>query len=204
MRSPLRIWCRGRQGAQALTEFALIAPVLFLLFFGVIDFGRAIYVQATLNQGANEGARVAVRGEPPTYDPASDVDVLNAVKTHTQAVQLGNPCPNGPIPTSFSTLAANQGWVFITEAPAPTSYESSPPVNAPGMGSANPNTSPPQVAPTFAANCNPVNKGARNYPANNPLQVTVYYNFVPLTPLISNLMAGHIILEAHAIYRTEY
>ena len=198
MLAQLRSLTRHRQRAQTLTEFSLVAPVLFLMFFGVVDFGRAIYVQATLNQGANEGARVAVRGEPPDYDEASDVDVLNAVKTHTQAVALGNPCPNGPIPTSFSSLADNTGWVFVTEAPAPTVYESPAPPNAPGMGAANPHLG--QVAPTFGAGCNSA------VPAGNnaPLQVTVYYNFVPLTPLISNLMAGHIILEAHAIYRTEY
>ena len=113
----MRAW-RWRRG-QALAEFALISPVLFLLFFGVLDFGRAIYVQSTLNQAANEAARVAIRGEPPNYAMPSDVDVETAAKDHAVGVTLTNPCPNGPLPSSFSTLPQNQGWILITEVPAP-------------------------------------------------------------------------------------
>ena len=49
-----------QQRSQGLTEFALIAPVLLLLTFGIIDFGRGLYFYITLQQAANEGARVAV------------------------------------------------------------------------------------------------------------------------------------------------
>jgi len=48
------------QRSQGLTEFAIIAPVILLLTFGIIDFGRALYLYITLQQAANEGARVAV------------------------------------------------------------------------------------------------------------------------------------------------
>jgi len=44
-----------------MTEFAIIAPVILLLTFGIIDFGRGLYFYITLQQAANEGARVAVR-----------------------------------------------------------------------------------------------------------------------------------------------
>ncbi|TMD25509.1 MAG: pilus assembly protein [Chloroflexi bacterium] len=47
--------------SQGLTEFAIIAPIILLLTFGIIDFGRALYLYITLQQAANEGARVAVR-----------------------------------------------------------------------------------------------------------------------------------------------
>jgi hypothetical protein len=42
-------------------------------------------------------------------------------------------------------------------------------------------------------------------PANNhaPLQVTIRYNFVPITPFIKQF-ASNIVIEAAAIYRTEY
>src|SRR5690349_25157862 len=49
------------QRSQGLTEFAIIAPIILLLTFGIIDFGRALYLYITLQQAANEGARVAVR-----------------------------------------------------------------------------------------------------------------------------------------------
>ena len=195
VRARLPLGSRAGQRSQAMTEFALVAPLLLLMIFGIVDFGRIVYIQATLNQAANEAARVAIRGEPPNYSMASDVDVETAAKVHAQGVYLANPCPNGPIPSN-PVPPANQGWVFITEAPAPTVYESSPPGNAPGLGAAGPG----QTAPPFTGSCNRVVPAA----GNQPLQITVYYNFVPLTPLIRQVTADRIVLKAYAVYRTEY
>ena len=41
-------------------EFALIAPLLFLLIFGMIEFGRAVMVQQILTNASREGARRAI------------------------------------------------------------------------------------------------------------------------------------------------
>ena len=60
MRERLKTYFRSER-SQGLTEFAIIAPVILLLTFGIIDFGRALYLYITLQQAANEGARVAVR-----------------------------------------------------------------------------------------------------------------------------------------------
>jgi TadE-like protein len=43
----------------ALVEFALIAPVLFLILFGMLDFGKAFNYWNVEQQMANEGARLA-------------------------------------------------------------------------------------------------------------------------------------------------
>ena len=42
---------------QALAEFALVAPVLFLIFFGIIEFGRFVLAYEELNNATREGAR---------------------------------------------------------------------------------------------------------------------------------------------------
>ena len=47
----------NRSRGQALVEFALVVPIFFLLVFGLIDLGRAIYVNNAMAQGAREGAR---------------------------------------------------------------------------------------------------------------------------------------------------
>ena len=60
MKERLVSWFRS-QRSQGITEFALIAPVILLMTFGIIDFGRGLYFYITLQQAANEGARVAVR-----------------------------------------------------------------------------------------------------------------------------------------------
>ena len=49
----LRASCRG----QTLVEFALIAPVIFILLFGIIDFGMALDRRLTLQHAVREGAR---------------------------------------------------------------------------------------------------------------------------------------------------
>lgn len=49
----------GRVG-QALVEFALVAPVFFLLLFGIIEGGRFILYYETLSNATREGARYAI------------------------------------------------------------------------------------------------------------------------------------------------
>lgn len=41
----------------AMVEFAIILPVLLLLVFGIIEFGRAHNTQLTLTHAAREGVR---------------------------------------------------------------------------------------------------------------------------------------------------
>ena len=53
-----RVRARGDRGAAAV-EFALIAPVLFLLIFGIIEFGWAEAQQLNVRHGARETARLA-------------------------------------------------------------------------------------------------------------------------------------------------
>jgi Flp pilus assembly protein TadG len=62
---------RNERGAAAV-EFALIASILFMMLFGIIEFGRIFSEMEVLNSAAREGARVAaVRG--------TSTDVRNAV-----------------------------------------------------------------------------------------------------------------------------
>lgn len=68
---------RRRRRGQALVEFALIAPMLFLLIIGIIELGRLVFFYHTINNAAREGARYAiVHGENSPWDR----------------------CPSGPMP----------------------------------------------------------------------------------------------------------
>ncbi len=49
----------GERGAS-LVEFAIIAPLLLLLLFGIIEFGLTFNDYQSIRQGAREGAREAV------------------------------------------------------------------------------------------------------------------------------------------------
>ena len=62
-----RVWVtepkvRGRSGEErgaTLLEFALVAPMLFLLLFGVIEFARLVTAYTAVWTGAREAARYA-------------------------------------------------------------------------------------------------------------------------------------------------
>jgi hypothetical protein len=195
--------------SQAMTEFALIGPVLLLIILLIIDFGRGLYYFVTIDNAANEGGRVAVRSSAqPTGAAASslptDADVVSAIQNRTAAVFLSQKCPNGPIDTTAAGLPpANVGWIYITEVPAPKTFQNPQPPNAPGG------------QPAVAANggCDAIVPVGTPLPGstipttNVPLQVTIRYNFVPVTPLVqqlANTINVPLVLQAYAIYRTEY
>lgn len=181
--------------SQAMTEFALIAPILLLMIFGIVDFGRVIFSLVTMDEAVNEAARTAIRAPTPpapNFFAPTDADALNAAKAAAPALLLTLPaCVNGPVDTV--TPPPNQGWIYITQ---PTGQPVPPAsANAPGG-------QPPAAA---AGSCYPVTPAGVTPGLNNvPLQVTIRYYFVPITPLISQLTGNLGVLTAYASYRTEY
>lgn len=175
------------QRSQSMVEFAIVAPLLLLLIFVMVDFGRVIYTYITLNQAVNEAVRVAIRDSPmlPTNG-----DVESAARIHAVDVNLANPCANGPITTTAPP--PNQGWIYITEPNPSSVVETLSPTlqNAPGG----------QKWAFDNGTCSATN------PAFNhaPLQVTIRYNFVPITPLFSQFITNNLVITAAAVYRTEY
>lgn len=47
-------------GGQALVEFALVAPIFFLVLFAIIEAGRFMLYYEALNNATREGARYAI------------------------------------------------------------------------------------------------------------------------------------------------
>lgn len=68
--------CRrcNRQGASAV-EFALIAPLMMLFTFGLVEVGRLSLVKQTATHATREGARVAVR---PTAETSEVIERVSA------------------------------------------------------------------------------------------------------------------------------
>lgn len=173
------------QRSQALTEFSLVSPVLLLLLFGIVDMGRGILYYDTLNHAAREGARATVRASSPL---PTNADVLSAVSAQMIGAPVTEPCPQGPI--SSGTPPANAAWLYVTEPNPPATVETSPPPNAPGG----------EDAAAAAGSCSAVNPAS----GNGQLQVTLRFNLVLITPIVAQATAGHIVLSAAAIFRTEY
>lgn len=84
LEKPYRSCRRNRRGAAAV-EFAVVAPVFFLLVFGMIEYGRMVMVQQLLTNAAREGARVGV------LDNSTAADVTTAVSNYLTAANINSP-----------------------------------------------------------------------------------------------------------------
>jgi hypothetical protein len=217
MRKQVRPWFRS-QKSQGLVEFAIIAPILLLLTFGIIDFGRGLYFYITLQQAANEGARVAVRASNfidangvGCVQPAlvhcwpTDADVATAVQAHAIAQALANPCPNGPLPNGGNPAGspqlppANTGWIFITD-PSPAGNGNGQNVVGSPLVVANGPRGGPGTITVTGAGCLDIKPAI----GNEPIKVTIWFNFQPLTPLIQQVVGSRIVITGYAVYRAEY
>lgn len=190
MGETLRRFIRQRgERSQAMTEFALVAPVLLLMTFGIIDFGRALYFYSAAGNAAREAARVGLKASSPL---PTNADIKSNAAVHMPGASVLVPpsgCYNGPIPAG--PPPAGSAWIFITQPNIPTGGApiSSPPPNAPGG-----------EQPQAAGTCSAINPAV----GNQRLQVTLVYNFVPVTPLVSNVIGNHVVFVLQVTAGSEY
>ena len=72
-------------GSSAL-EFALVAPMLFLLYFAVFDFARIFYAQMTLQNAVRQAGRYAITGDHQP-DPQHQGENLSRVNSIISVAQ---------------------------------------------------------------------------------------------------------------------
>ncbi len=53
----------SKQKGQTLVEFALILPIILLVFFVIIESGRLFHAYITVQHAARTGARYAITGQ---------------------------------------------------------------------------------------------------------------------------------------------
>jgi TadE-like protein len=85
---------QGRKGSASgvsLLEFALVAPVFFLLFFGVFDFARLFYVEMTLQNALREAGRYAITGnhQSDPNNPGQNLSRVNSIIQVAQQAAIG-------------------------------------------------------------------------------------------------------------------
>ena len=76
----------GSEDGVALVEFALILPVLALMLFGMLDFGKAFNYWIDETHLANEGARWAVVNK----NPASSGTLQEYIRSQATTPELRN------------------------------------------------------------------------------------------------------------------
>jgi len=102
----------GDRGAAAV-EFALLLPVLLLIVFGIIDFGRALNAQITLTQAAREGARLASFGQPVATVQSRTQTAATGLNLTTSEISV-TTCPQNAGPTVDGTVSISYPFKFIT------------------------------------------------------------------------------------------
>lgn len=110
---------RRRSGGQALVEFALVAPMLFVLILGTIEAGRFIFFYEVMNHATREGARYAIvhgsdstcpSGPPPAgevnnCDPNGNNVKAAVADAALELAGVGDLIVHEPVWTSRSTPA---------------------------------------------------------------------------------------------------
>ena len=122
---------RGQRGASAV-EFALIAPVLFMMIFAILGFGIAFMQLQTVRGAVREGARTL-----PSAPPSSQVQ-QKVADASTGIVPAGQvtvtPCPGQDTTVdttaTFDTAQLNGGQGIVVTIPLLPDIHLTPSVSA--------------------------------------------------------------------------
>ena len=79
---------RGHWAGQAVAEFAIAIPIVFLLVMILFDFGRVVYAQNAVTEGARAATRFAS-----VSAPQSDA----TIRERARAIPPGVPFPDEAI-----------------------------------------------------------------------------------------------------------
>lgn len=109
---------QGRTGA-AIVEFAIVAPLFFLLVLGCIELGRALMVQQVLTNASRVGVRSAVTlsgTESSAVDAATEF--ANGVSVSGISVAV-SPNPSTATSGDMITVTVSVPFANVTWVPSP-------------------------------------------------------------------------------------
>jgi Flp pilus assembly protein TadG len=180
---------------QTMVEFALMTPFLLLFLFGIVDFGRALFIANELTNAAREGARVAVLSsntcntvvsspsDPNCNSDFTGVTVCQAIRNEGQLVSTfsgcaltGPPDTSGTLPNPATTGTLDTAYVQITQSTDST---------CPSTGSGGTVTTPRAIG-------------------NRAVLVQIWYYYRTLTPIVSRFFPPGFHLASSVCARPEY
>jgi Flp pilus assembly protein TadG len=176
----LRRFVRARRG-QAVVEMALAAPLLTLMLFGLVDFGRAYFQYIALVNTAREGARYAAYGYTNLSNastPPQDT-VQGRMKLADGGLNIQNNA--GHIQINFYDTTVTPEKLCAHYDYATNSIKWNAPYTAPTSGQA-----------------------AQSCPREgDAVRILVVSDFTPITPLMANIMGNPLQLLTLAETRIE-
>jgi Flp pilus assembly protein TadG len=174
---------RGAERGQSLTEFALVAPLLFALVFGVYDFGRGMSANVTVTNSSREGARYLSTHATSWQAPA--VALPAGQGRFDTACQGAGASPTAPLADS----AQGAAWRQLQAASLTLSAVS---MTVKFYSSLNDPVNNPVPSDTLTCSAGTMTESNSSYtPASGDwVQFEVQYHYSPVTPLISSLVSS--------------
>lgn len=118
IRSSKRLLAKHRRGVAAV-EFAIVAPVFFLLVVGFIELGRGLMVQQVLTNASRVGARQAIA----LHTSASEVETVTkeyATGASVSGVSVSvSPDPSAATAGDEITVRVSIPYADVTWIPSP-------------------------------------------------------------------------------------
>jgi Flp pilus assembly protein TadG len=118
-----------RQAAQAMIEFALVFPILLLLIYGIIEFGRMIFIYSAVTTASREASRYGSAagegtGGTPRYLDIDGMELaarrsLIAIEVPDDDIDITYDCGPATLPSSeFQDCTATQAARVLTSVSA--------------------------------------------------------------------------------------
>ena len=113
------------QKGGSLVEFAIISPLLFVILFGIIEFGILIYDKAMITNASREGARAGIVYNFDTNSPVriSDAEIIQLVRDYCeeylitfgtgQGLTIPPPVRSGNSAGDSLTVTVNYRFQFL-------------------------------------------------------------------------------------------
>lgn len=104
--------CRNNERGSTLVEFSIGVTVFLTAMFGVMEFGRALWVHNALTDAARRGARYATMHSP------NDVDGVKNVVVYGDPTGSGQPMLNNlttaNVNVTYNNFGLNDGTVSVS------------------------------------------------------------------------------------------
>ena len=169
--------CYSKRG-QAIVETALLLPLLMLLTMGSADLGRVFYYSIAVTNAAREAARQGTYYDPTANPPANTYDDYADILAAAQR----------DVPTDVTLTMSTIAPLHCLTGPR-SSWSANYPTD--------PNTG--YVYICFDGQDNPPPSTA-----TSTIQVTILYNFQPVTPLADIVGASTVHVEASTTMQVQH
>ena len=104
--------CRKNERGSTLVEFSIGVTVFLTAMFGVMEFGRALWVHNALTDAARRGARYATMHAPSDVDGVKNVVVYGDPSGSSQPML--NNLTTANVNVSYNNFGLNDGTVSVS------------------------------------------------------------------------------------------